>query len=233
MGLDAVEMLMSVEEKFQISISDEEAQKATTPGKLVDLVLKKITPSKEPGCLTSRAFFLLRRHGMTEFNLPRAAFRPSTALEEIVPKSPRKESWNRLKRAVGAPDWPELRRPRPLLFALTIALIVVTGVCAEVVGRRSGSGSLAFVSAIVAAVFTGWLAAVATRPLKLAFPSGYQHVGDLAHFLIARNPGLFAVEPGTWTRERVWCMVRDIIIEQTGTKDFTEDSHFIKDIHLG
>jgi hypothetical protein len=232
LGLDAVEIVMTIEEKFRILISDDEAQEATTPGKLVDLVLSKVTTSKQPSCLSSRAFYLLRRRGMDEFKLPRKAFSPNTPLEEIVPKHARKQSWNGLKKAMGASVWPELCRPRPLLYGLAIVVLVVFGVSGVLIGHSVGSWNLALVCALSVAVIAGWLAALATRPLKLAFPPWYQSAGDLAHFLVAQNPGLFQIEKDTWTRERVWTLVRDIIIKQTGVTDFTKDSHFVKDIHL-
>jgi hypothetical protein len=232
LGLDAVELVMTIEEKFRIRISDHEAQEATTPGKLADLVLIKVTASEQPSCLSSRAFYRLRRRGMDEFKLPRKAFSPNTPLDDIVPKHARKQSWDGLKRAVGAAVWPELCRPRPLLYGLAIAVLVVFGVSGVLVGHSAGSWNLALVCALAVAVIAGWLAALATRPLKLAFPPGYQSAGDLVHFLVARNPGLFQIENDTSTRERVWFLVRDIIIEQTGVTDFTKDSHFVRDIHL-
>lgn len=35
-----------------------------------------------------------------------------------------------------------------------------------------------------------------------------------------------------WTREQVAARVREVVIEQTGTEDFTEDSRFIQDLHM-
>jgi hypothetical protein len=159
-------------------------------------------------------------------------FCPNTPLDDIVPKHARKQSWDELKKAVGAAVWPELRRPRPLLYGLAIAVLVAFGVSGVLVFHSAGSWNPALVCALAVAVIAGWLAALATRPLKLAFPPGYQSAGDLVHFSVARNPALFQIEKDTWTRERVWFLVRDIIIEQTGVTDFTKDSHFVRDIHL-
>jgi hypothetical protein len=164
------ELVMTIEEKFRILISDHEAQEATTPGRLADLVLTKVTASEQPSCLSSRAFYLLRRRGMDEFKLPRKAFSPNTSLDDIVPKHARKQSWDGLKKAVGAGVWPQLCRPRPLLYGLAIAVLVVFGVSGVLVGHSAGSWNLALVCALAVAVIASWLAALATRPLKLAFP---------------------------------------------------------------
>src|SRR5215469_1253685 len=148
MGLDAVELVLKVEEAFQITILDEEAEKATTPGRLVDLVWNKVRTSAEPTCLSSRAFYLLRRRAMEEFKLPRTSFKPTTALGDVIPRNSRRESWERLKRAVGATAWPELRRPRLLLYALAIVASAALVVCTVLVSRTSGSWGLGFASAI-------------------------------------------------------------------------------------
>ncbi len=42
MGLDAVEIVMAVEEAFDIQIENSEAEKVLTPGQLVDLVLSNV-----------------------------------------------------------------------------------------------------------------------------------------------------------------------------------------------
>ena len=35
-----------------------------------------------------------------------------------------------------------------------------------------------------------------------------------------------------WTREKVAQMVREIVIDETGVTDFTDDSRFVQDMHL-
>ena len=42
MGLDLVELVMAVEERFGITLTDAEAEKAETPAKLIDLVVSKV-----------------------------------------------------------------------------------------------------------------------------------------------------------------------------------------------
>jgi hypothetical protein len=48
LGLDIVELFAAVEERFGIRIPDEEAQEATTPGKLADLVFAKLAERETP-----------------------------------------------------------------------------------------------------------------------------------------------------------------------------------------
>src|SRR5664280_544509 len=60
MGLDAVELVMAVEEKFGISISDEEASNAPTVGDLEKLVRARLEIADADSCLSQRAFHLIR-----------------------------------------------------------------------------------------------------------------------------------------------------------------------------
>ena len=71
MGLDGVELVMAVEEKFGITISDDEASNAFTVGDLKRLVRAKLEIAASAGCLTQRAFHLIRKNAIEEFGLPR------------------------------------------------------------------------------------------------------------------------------------------------------------------
>ena len=53
MGLDAVEILMEVEEAFDIRIEDSEAEAIATPADLIHLVVGKVAKANPAGCLRS------------------------------------------------------------------------------------------------------------------------------------------------------------------------------------
>jgi hypothetical protein len=61
MGLDGVELLLSIEETFGIAITDPEAEACATPGAVIDLVLGKLRTTDEQVCVSQRAFYLLRK----------------------------------------------------------------------------------------------------------------------------------------------------------------------------
>ncbi|HEY5043547.1 MAG TPA: hypothetical protein VIK53_16270 [Verrucomicrobiae bacterium] len=60
MGLDAVEIVMKVEETFDIAIEDREAEKILTPHALIELVMSKVGRTDRAVCLTQRAFHCFR-----------------------------------------------------------------------------------------------------------------------------------------------------------------------------
>lgn len=55
MGLDGVELVMTIESIFEISIPDEEAQKMHSPGQVRDFVCQQLA-KRRPGCQTLRIF---------------------------------------------------------------------------------------------------------------------------------------------------------------------------------
>jgi hypothetical protein len=56
-GLDGVELILAVEDAFQIHIADEEAGNVSTVGDLHNLVVGKLQGQDSKRCLTSAAFY--------------------------------------------------------------------------------------------------------------------------------------------------------------------------------
>jgi hypothetical protein len=61
MGLDGVEIVMSVDDSFAIELENSEAGKIVTPGQLIDLVMSKVALATSASCLTQRSFHSVRR----------------------------------------------------------------------------------------------------------------------------------------------------------------------------
>lgn len=55
MGLDAVELVMAIEEEFQIAISDSEAAECPTVQELVEVILSRVRQTGKPHVLPSNA----------------------------------------------------------------------------------------------------------------------------------------------------------------------------------
>lgn len=92
MGLDGVEILMAAEEKFGITICDEEAQNIRTVGDMYELVMSKVTLAGDSSCLSQRAFHRLRRNAIACFGVNRRDFKLDTELDGIVPRQDRRKS---------------------------------------------------------------------------------------------------------------------------------------------
>ena len=233
MGLDGVELVMAVEEKFGISITDEEATKALTVGDLKRLVTAKLDVAPADGCLTQRAFHLVRKNAMTEFGILRRNLRPDTTLKTVVPQSTRRKSWRNFQDALGVAELPELVRPQ--IVNLTITILVLSGIVVPVWygavhGQHFGSW-IAFGVALGALV--GWGSARLTKSMKTEFRAGHDRVGDLARFLVANYPERIGkARTGKWTDEEIASLLREIIIDQLGVTSFDDNSRFVQDLHI-
>jgi hypothetical protein len=90
---------MAVEEKFGISITDEEATRTLTVGDLKRLVRAKLDVTDAVGCLTQRAFNVIRKNAIATFGIGRRGLQPNTHLDLIVPQDERRERWQQFRTA--------------------------------------------------------------------------------------------------------------------------------------
>jgi hypothetical protein len=233
MGLDSVELVMAIEEKFGITISDEEACSVSTVGDMHRCVLSKLAVSDKSSCLTQRAFHLLRRHVLRQFGIPRRKFSPDTELHSIIPRKDRRQQWLVLRQSVGATKWPglELSKLGSIILLAVIFAVPAAGAwyCAARMRWNSGLIGVLFVLTMMALM-------IASRyflsPFQTEFPVGFTRVRDLAHTLVADNPQLFGQETPKWTDGEIWALLCSVIKAQTGATNFTKDSRFVADLGI-
>ncbi len=63
-------------------------------------------------------------------------------------------------------------------------------------------------------------------------PSGCGTVGGLARRLASRQPNFFRRGNEPWTRPQVRATVREIIVEQLGIPEFSDDDEFVRDLRV-
>jgi hypothetical protein len=242
MGLDAVEIVMAVEERFDIAIEDAEAEKTVTPGLLIELVMSKVGRTQDAACLTQRAFHRLRAALMRQFSLKRNQIRPETPLTDLIPRKMRRERLRRILDDIGINKTIALVRPDWL--QKTILTSIFTGGAATAIFLAwhpvtSSSRLVNFVTAspIVAAILFvvafGWLAHFLTRWTLVEFSLDKNTVGKLSRWIVANGPAVVQAPPGQWSREQVAVIVREIVVDTLGcAKQYREDAHFVKDLGL-
>ena len=222
MGLDGVELIMAIEEEFKFAITDDEAFRLDTVGKLVDLVLSRLRQSRADPCPSQQSFYVVRRTFMTVLDLPRGMIRPETPLADLLPLAGRRKKWSALLEAMvnTGHRWPRLVRPRWLnRLVLLVAPGLVFGL--SLIWLPAG---WAFMAALVALVMADRL----TAPWQREFPVSCTQVRDLVPFV---KP----LDARVWTREEVFHKVRAITVEQLGVKEelVTMDARFIEDLGVG
>ena len=231
MGLDGVELVMAVEDAFDIQIDDAQAATLVTPRLLIDYVLGKVATATTTVCLTHRSFNLLRKSLLHQGVWKRSEIRPTTKLAVLVPKNCRRKFLLKVSAELRIKKSPALVRPKWLTAVLFAAAVLC--------GFWVAALAFPFLTTLAILVFTfaafgiGAIGASLTNPLRSEFPAELETIGDLARWLMTHMGDLADATRPAWTREQITTRVREIIVEQLGVKpDFSDDAHFVKDLGL-
>ena len=229
MGLDTVELIMAVEDGFQIHIENEEAERLYTLGNMLDLVVSKIRGNSTNRCRTSMAFYRTRRGLIEAVGAARREIRPSTELRALLPKANRREQWQHRQAAMKV-KLPDLRYPGWFVLGFLgtgVALGLAGGIYAH-----SGFQETALLTVVGLVLFGG---ALGLSPgFATALPSGDVTVGDLARDVLALNHAWFVSRAGGWNEHEIWESLCRIIVDQTGVKRdiVTREASFVDDLRL-
>jgi acyl carrier protein len=231
MGLDAVEIVMAVEEAFDLRIEDAEAAKILTPRQLIDLVQSKVAGATTSVCLTQRAFNLLRKSLLRHGGWKRSEITPATKLSGLINRNRRKVMLEEVATELGIKQPPELILPNWLNVTVLGGSLLVGAVVA--LATRSIFGLNAVWIFILVAMFTAGATLRLTKPLCKEFPANLQTIGDLARWVMTHKADLATATIPAWTRDQISTRVREIIVDVLGCKpDFSEDANFVKDLGL-
>jgi acyl carrier protein len=248
MGLDGVELLMEVEDEFGISIDDNAppAEGDVTVGDLYRHILAKLRekgevldPDASAKCLSSAAFYVFRRGLCDEFGLDRKQVRPSTLMDDLVPKADRRRRWRALGERLRL-DLPKLERHPLLTRAISHVAIFIAfaGFFVAFVAEWPDATILAFFGAGLVFAMT---AVLLTRPLATHFPGPRQTVRGIVLRVLAANwtkiagmAGLTMTAPGRHSNE-VWEKLHSIVVAQldVAPEEVTRKARFYKDLGVG
>ena len=225
MGMDGVEIVMTVEERFGIEISNDEAERIVKPRELIEQIATKVHAAPDSVCLSRRAFHKVRRALVKDFNISRQTVRPSSRFKDLFPAGGRRERWIALRHRLGAARWPELQLP------MTAGLLAISS------GLAAVYCSLAFVStplfpALGIAVIAGVIWIFRASCLRIAFPHSSDSVGGLAHFLAGQAPETLGYMEQAWSRHEIAMAVREIVIDVIDCENYSEDARFVEDLGL-
>ena len=222
---------MKVEEAFDISIADDEAEKVRTPKALIELVQSKVATVELSICLTHRAFNWLRRYLIEHWALPRPRITPKTQLTALIPRAQRKLFLQQLSTSLGAGDLPPgLVRPKWLKL-LIAALCIAIGMYFGVIFGTGIENTLVLL--LLVAVASAWVAKILTNPFRSEFPAQLASVGDVALWVRRHKPDLANCAQKAWTRAEIARIVCDIVVDALNcAKNYSEDARFIEDLGL-
>lgn len=200
---DPVAVVMGVEEKFNITIPDEDTEKIRNMGQLYDYVFARVARGQAQVCFTCAAFYRLRRALGEVCGVPRDRVRPQTRLEDLIPLEDRPRYWQELQARLGVLHLPCLCRPAWLikrieaasfipLFLTALGTIVLPLVLLGVFGDSPAIGSIV-VLGVVACPIVGIIGMFRvcrklcrrTEHYAVHIPSSCAIVRDLVYTLVS------------------------------------------------
>lgn len=98
MSLDTVELVISIEERFDISIPDGEAAQLHTIQEIADCVHSKIAMNPTAKCKSQLLFYLLRRYFQDQFGIDRDSFMPQRIIRDLLANHDLKSAWRSIQR---------------------------------------------------------------------------------------------------------------------------------------
>lgn len=221
MGLDIVELILNVEEAFDLHIPNEDAQHLDTPRKLIEYLEARLLTQDSGPCLSQRAFYRLRR-GIEEVqDIPTRSVTPSTTLESIFPVRERRQSWKALQKALDLP-LPSLHRSTKVVVEGWV-LAIAAGVLVYFLLRDDNWTLRAFVGVLCA--YFGL-----TQEQKVHFE--VETLGDLAQRLVVRSSRELLESSERWSRSQIRAVVVSLVQEAVGGEEFGLDDHFVQDLGM-
>lgn len=178
MGLDAVEIVMEIEDEFGIQIRPDEQLSIRTVGDLIALIQRRIDAALREPCPNIRAFHSLRRlvHEMTGNSELR--FRPSHRIEDWLSPDERRRLWKRLREQLELFP-PPLSLSRTAYQGLLIAVRVAFAVICYRFAFDPVAWSLAIaIGAVIGIMLVTLIPMMGTRP-----PNDWQTFGDMTRHI--------------------------------------------------
>lgn len=198
MGFEFVELIMKVEDDFEIAISDEEVENCLTVKELVDVIYSHVKHGNSDPCLSQHRFYIIRKILMEELALERSQIRPDTKLENVITKSKRKEVLRKIEDLdYESPGACWLVRPKWLNHLI---FWVIPGLACVIYMLCGWPPKILTLPVGIIVAILGFRI---TAPFKNEFPSHLRQVKDLISYVpVPKNKA--------WTKTDVFERVREI-----------------------
>lgn len=127
MGLDIVNIVLSVEEEFDIYLPDSELENMYTPSHLAMYIHSQLIEQRDKDYNSKRGFYKLRKLLMEEFNFRKSELKPTTKLATLFPKDIRRK-WRALNEVLDCRLSPlvltKLQYIQVLVLNILISLLI-------------------------------------------------------------------------------------------------------------
>ena len=124
MGLDMVELVLAIEEEFDIVISDALLEEAKTPKDLADIIYSIYQSKDKDRCSSQVGFYKLRRIVQEHFKYPKDKLKPTTKLQDIF-QNDIKKNWKKFNKLLETHQRLELNKTGTIVLIISILVIEI------------------------------------------------------------------------------------------------------------
>lgn len=234
MGLDTVELMMQVEDEFDVQIPNDQWWRLQTVGDMCAMVASLSNPMWKGLCRHPRAFCTLRR-GLMQMGHERHHIRTKTPIHELFPRPQIRRRWQHLTRMTGY-KLPDLRPPiwilRVALFVPLFLFVAMTvAVCALFVWPIDPIILMIAIALTIVSPCSIFLLPWLTRPFAV-HPDDCDTVGDLVRWVVRHNTMSEMTDQYLLTGEHHFARIRAIVSEQLNIPEAEIHLHsrFIEDL---
>lgn len=209
-GEDTWELFEVIEDSFGVELGDYYELAGITVGQLASRISEQASYAASDRCLSSAAFYRLRKALNSINGVSRIAVRPATSLKKILLWRNRRADWNALEIQLG------LVLPK-LTFPSWLALLCLISPAVGLVSARVFLGVRLSWFEIMGGSFALIISAmVACIPFARGFPPNCETVGALAKSVLSRNYAAFAAKLGSSSEIGVLSALRLLVAIGTG-----------------
>jgi acyl carrier protein len=230
MGLDTVELVMEIEEAFDITIPDDRASRMVTVDDVYEFILEKTSDSNLEcrACLSAAAFYELRKQ-VKSLGLMNGRFRPRTKLDKVLPRKGRRSYWQTLSSKMDL-RFPRLGRPSWL--ALLNCMVVAAVFIVSLATFAKSNFLIGMIVALGLGVLSSAVLALLTEPFAVYPTVGCSTIRDLVTRLVAINYNKLATRYSTRSPSDVWNALQMIVAEQLGVdrSKVVPGARFVQDL---
>ena len=231
MGLDGFELILAVEETFDIKVDAEAAEHAITVGDLYEVIVESADKAHQNRCLSAKVFRSIRQHAH-QLGV-QGRIRPSTLLEEVFPsvKKVRKQFWSELSRETG------FRLPRLVLStqagAASLALVLVSSLTLTILVASFNLEGALMVFFVTSLLF-GSLVLHQNSRYETEFHSSFSTFRALTEYVMANNGAKLREMYGPFSPTETWAILQTIVADVLGVdkKFVTKDAKFVEDLGM-
>lgn len=216
MGLEGVELLIAVEEKFGITITDEDANALHTIGDILALVKRRLHENSGISCLSSHLFYALRRAFITQFGVTRRQVTLDAPLVGLLPSGDRRRQWQQLGEELGC-SMPNLLRPRWMTVVILAVPLLIIWNQFELFSPLDLA--VFIIVALVPSLLCLWILWRATSMHARCIPPSCATVrGLVASLLKLNHHGTNLRLAGQWQDDQLWPTLQQVICDELKVK---------------